>query len=440
MRVRVQVIVVPDGEDDEQAPIVHEVASIERGDLSVDTLGLQLAEAKDLLQQVQTVVIDPQVRTQVAQQVACPGCGRARAHKDAHTIVVRTLFGTLHLRSPRWHHCSCQPHPTRTFSPLAAVLPKRNTPELLYLESKFAGLVSYAQRAELLAETLPLGRQLHASAVRLHALATGTRLESELGPEQAMFAEGCQAAWDELPRPDLPLTVGLDGGYVHSSRAASHQPLSSGISFSTWIEDCSAATSWSAATRRTSATRSVGTRRGPLASPYLRLTADAVSVTRQHQRAAPAALRLRKSHSRGLLQHAPDLGQQLVHLERLGHVSRRADFFYPAARVLGRTHGDDPKLMAGVACDAGEAPAIEHRHAHVQQHQAWPPPRHDLQRLRSVGGGGEGVALQVQQLRHRAQDGCVVVDHQDRFVTHWSTPGLRRAPGRLPSAGPAGGA
>ena len=112
-------------------------------------------------------------------------------------------------------------HPTRTFSPLAAVLPERTTPELLYLESKFAGLVSYGQSAELLAETLPLGRQLHASAVRLHALATGTRLEGELGPEQPMFAEGCQADWDELPRPDLPLTVGLDGGYVHSSQQRS---------------------------------------------------------------------------------------------------------------------------------------------------------------------------------------------------------------------------
>jgi hypothetical protein len=48
--------------------------------------------------------------------------------------------------------------------------------------------------------------------VRLHALTTGMRLASELCPEQPMLAEGCQAEWDELPRPDLPLTVGLDGG------------------------------------------------------------------------------------------------------------------------------------------------------------------------------------------------------------------------------------
>jgi hypothetical protein len=48
--------------------------------------------------------------------------------------------------------------------------------------------------------------------VRLHALAAAERLESELGPEQPMFAEGCQRDWDALPRPDLPLTVGPDGG------------------------------------------------------------------------------------------------------------------------------------------------------------------------------------------------------------------------------------
>ena len=30
------------------------------------------------------------------------------------------------------------------------------------------------------------------------------------------FVTGCPAEWAELPRPDLPLVVGLDGGYVHS--------------------------------------------------------------------------------------------------------------------------------------------------------------------------------------------------------------------------------
>jgi hypothetical protein len=43
---------------------------------------------------------------------------------------------TLQLHSPRWWHCSCCNQSTRTFSPLAAALPRRTTPELLYLETK----------------------------------------------------------------------------------------------------------------------------------------------------------------------------------------------------------------------------------------------------------------------------------------------------------------
>ncbi len=226
MRLRVQVVIEPDDDEpngDRPSAVVHDVASIERGELTVDALGIQMAEAKSLLQRVQEVLIDEQVRSCLSQQLACPSCGRRRAHKDTKMIVTRTLFGTVRLASPRWFHCACRSQPTRTFCPLAAALPERTTPELLYLESKFAGLVSYGLSAKLLAETLPLGRPLYASAVRLHAQATGERLERELGPEQSMFANGCQLDWDELPRPDLPLTVGLDGGYVHSSQQRSRR-------------------------------------------------------------------------------------------------------------------------------------------------------------------------------------------------------------------------
>src|SRR5437899_401540 len=184
MKLRVQVVIeAENGDGAGHSSVVHEVAQIDRDALSVDTLGLQLAEAKHLLQKVQSVLIAEQVRVHLAQQVACPDCGRPRAHKDTKTIVTRTLFGTLHLHSPRWHQCPCQPQTTRTFSPLAAALPERTTPELLYLESKFAGLVSYGLSARLLAETVPIGRPLHASAVRLHMLSTAERLESEFGPE-----------------------------------------------------------------------------------------------------------------------------------------------------------------------------------------------------------------------------------------------------------------
>ena len=58
MRLRVQVVIEPDDDDQEpdgnrKATVVREVGIIERDcDLSVDMLGMQLAEAKDLLQRV----------------------------------------------------------------------------------------------------------------------------------------------------------------------------------------------------------------------------------------------------------------------------------------------------------------------------------------------------------------------------------------------------
>lgn len=219
MRVRIQVVI---DADEPGSEVIQEVATLDRGALQPDTLGLTLAEAKTMLQGVQQAVVTHQIAAATAEQAACPDCGRPRAHKGVHTIVVRSLFGTLRLASPRLVHCRCQPHEQRTVSPLAALLPERTTPELVYLEAKFAGLLAYGLTVRLLDEVLPLGRPVHASTVPNHSHEVARRLETELGEEQPMFIEGCQREWDALPRPDLPLTVGLDGGYVHSCQQTSH--------------------------------------------------------------------------------------------------------------------------------------------------------------------------------------------------------------------------
>lgn len=55
MKFSVQVIVHPD-DDTEASPMAREVFTFDRDDLAPDTLGLQLAEAKDLLAAVQDTV------------------------------------------------------------------------------------------------------------------------------------------------------------------------------------------------------------------------------------------------------------------------------------------------------------------------------------------------------------------------------------------------
>ena len=68
--------------------------------------------------------------------------------------------------------------------------------------------------AKLLEEVLPL--ESHSSSVFNNIQKISTRLESELGEEKGMFIEGCERDWNKLKRPEAPVTVSLDGGYVHA--------------------------------------------------------------------------------------------------------------------------------------------------------------------------------------------------------------------------------
>lgn len=132
-------------------------------------------------------------------------------------MVFRSVFGKLILKSPRWHHCACQPQISKTFSPLAQLLPERTTPELLYLETKWASLVSYGATAKLIKDVLPVDEQLNAVTIRNHLHRVAQRQEDVMGDEHYSYIDGCLNDWAKLPLPNGPLTVGLDGGYVKST-------------------------------------------------------------------------------------------------------------------------------------------------------------------------------------------------------------------------------
>ena len=220
MRVTVQVsIQADDGAD----VVVHEVLDVQRdGDLDLDRLGLRLAEAKELLAGLQTVMTTGQAVSAIDRRSRCVGCGRRFAHKDRRTVTVRTVFGAVTLPSPRWRRCPCDTR-AGSFSPLPALLADRVTPELLGLEARFAGLVSYGLTTAILAEVLPLDGHATRSSVWRDTLAVGQHLDDSLGDEQATFIDGTPGDWAQLPTPDLAMTVGLDGGYVHSRAQTSRR-------------------------------------------------------------------------------------------------------------------------------------------------------------------------------------------------------------------------
>jgi len=109
------------------------VAVVKRKDRSVADLGLTLAEGRALLAEVQSLLVSEQTAGWMESQLACDRYGSMLAHKDARSIVVRTVFGKVDVPSPRLWACSCaakQGQPRRSVSPLCKAVHQRVTPEL----------------------------------------------------------------------------------------------------------------------------------------------------------------------------------------------------------------------------------------------------------------------------------------------------------------------
>jgi hypothetical protein len=152
MKIKVQITVES---ETGQPGVVQEVARLERGPFRPETLGLSLAEARAILAGLEQHLVGRQTAEFVAQERRCPRCGQPRACKDCQSIVFRTPFGKLTLASPRLYCCPCECQGLKSFSPLAQCLPERTSPELVYLETKFAALVSYGLSRQTLARGAP---------------------------------------------------------------------------------------------------------------------------------------------------------------------------------------------------------------------------------------------------------------------------------------------
>jgi len=214
MKIRIQVVIEAEAGNSER---IEEIARLERGSLRSEELGLTLAEAKTLLHDMQKTVVTEQIEEYVAQFEICPHCGVKRPRKGQHSIVYRTLFGKLELISPRFYDCSCQKQDRHSSSPLAQLLTTHCAPELQYLGTKFASLMSYGLSIEILSEVLPVASVINYTSLHRQLHCVAERIESELGEEKSQFIEGCPREWAKQPPPEPPLTVGLDGGYVHAS-------------------------------------------------------------------------------------------------------------------------------------------------------------------------------------------------------------------------------
>lgn len=113
------------------------LAVLERRDRSLAKLGLTLAEGHALLARAQDVMVSQQVDEWMSGETHCRRCGTLLSHKDSRSIVVRTVYGNVAVRSPRLWSCPCRAAAgtvRSSVSPLCKALPKRVTPELEYLQ------------------------------------------------------------------------------------------------------------------------------------------------------------------------------------------------------------------------------------------------------------------------------------------------------------------
>ena len=197
--------------------IDEDVLELDKPHDALERIGLSLDEAKDLLGRIQERIVAAQAAAFVEDSRSCRRCGNRLWSKGQRTFRFRTPFGDIPIAGPRLKRCPCNgSEGGETFNPLANLFHEHVAPEMLYLETKWASLVSFDATVGLLKDVLPVGATLNAETVRNHLHHVANRMEGELGEERFSFIEGAPRNHAALPPAEGPIIVGIDGGYVRA--------------------------------------------------------------------------------------------------------------------------------------------------------------------------------------------------------------------------------
>lgn len=105
---------------------------------------------------------------------------------------------------------------------LAELLQERVSPEMLYLETKFASLVSYGLTVQLMDEILPFDRPVGAERVRRRLFRVAEAHEAELASAPKSMAVDDKTSREptgpDNVQPDGPPFAGMDGGHVRGRK------------------------------------------------------------------------------------------------------------------------------------------------------------------------------------------------------------------------------
>ena len=156
------------------------------------TLGLSLAESKQLLAGIQREIVAAQARVHAGHRPECRGCGAACRVKDYRHHAIATPFGQVAVRLPRFHCAGC----ATTEAGVGWPSHVRSTPELDRLRAQLSALMPYRGAAEVLAQLFPVDAGAAPETLRRHTFKVAESLPMPVTAKPASPAEAIVVTLD----------------------------------------------------------------------------------------------------------------------------------------------------------------------------------------------------------------------------------------------------
>ena len=175
--------------------------------LTADEVGLTLAEGKDLLSELQRLVLQTQMEEYTMCARVCRECLTMRRQRDCRTRTIQTLFGTVKVDAPRISICPCSNEMgfvDLSFSPLVQLFPDRCTPELRRVHAELGARHSFREASQLLSTLLPCSPTNHATIRnRTHRIAAEIEAKTPEAPK-------------DVPASTDEMVVMIDGAHIRA--------------------------------------------------------------------------------------------------------------------------------------------------------------------------------------------------------------------------------
>ena len=184
-------------------------------------------DGKKIMAALQNALVNHEAEAYALFRRACRNCHAFRPVKDYTTRRLRTVYGTVEVRNPRWMLCrNCHPGIVGAFAPLQELCPDRATPELMKLTARLGSMMPYRQAAGVLAGFLPIEPSETHATVRKRTIRVGDRLDDQVIEEEE---RGARSQTDDRRHFELELlgdrpkefVISVDTAHVRSADPSS---------------------------------------------------------------------------------------------------------------------------------------------------------------------------------------------------------------------------